>query len=91
MSDFDPDDLHFILSHPEAVARQMKKYRDRIAELEAEDKRIAELEVQRDKAIKCASKLDCMLASHAKSKRAYGKMQDLSERIREALQETDDD
>lgn len=32
----DNEDLHFVQSHPEAVARQMTKYRERIDELQEE-------------------------------------------------------
>ena len=68
----------------------------RIAELEAENTeylrnggamldRISKLEAAICKALPVAAELDCMLASGAKSKRAYDKMQDKAEYIREAL------
>jgi predicted RNase H-like nuclease (RuvC/YqgF family) len=68
-----------------------------VEELEAENDRLtarnAELEAAIGKALPVAAELDCMLASGAKSNRAYNKMQDKAEYLRSALaaQEKDDD
>ena len=66
------------------VALQVIAADDEIERLEA---KVAELDGRIAKALPVAAELDCMLASHAKSKKAYSKMQDKAEYLVQTLGE----
>jgi hypothetical protein len=63
--------------HPEY--KKLEKENERLAA------RVAELEGAIQKHLEPLHRLDCMLASHAKSKRAYGTMQDIAESAYDGL------
>ena len=78
--------INYDVDYPKVLKLCQQRGRD-IERLEA---RVAELDGRIAKALPVAAELDCMLASHAKSKKAYSTMQDMAEYLGQALGERDE-